>query len=131
MKRCENRSGFGLIELLFSVALCALVIWVVGGGFQLATGLGTFSKNRYAAVNDAEKMMEEVRRLADAAGLSGSGSVEDATYWTAWIAGQSFSTLPSPTRTVSFSARNRIGSASSACDGGMERKGCESERYAY
>lgn len=102
MKVSDKKQGLTLVELLFSIALAALVIWVVGGGFQYATSIGAFSQNKQAAMNDAEKIMEEMRRVIDTNGLSGTGSATDTNYWSVWIAGQSFSPLSGAVRNVSF-----------------------------
>lgn len=101
-ERRAGSGGFTFLELVLAIALASLIIWAVAGGFQYAAALSALSQNKQAAVSDAEKIMEEVRRVADSAGLSGTGSASDANYWTAWVAGQSFSSLPSATRVVDF-----------------------------
>lgn len=100
----RQRAGFTLIEILMAIALITVVILATGSSFQYAVNLNAFAQNKITAANDAEKTMEEVRRIANANGLTGSSSAGDSTYWSSWISSQTFSGLPSEAVSVSFPA---------------------------
>ena len=103
-KRLE---GLTLIEILFAVGILAILLAAILGGFgQLATTESSL-KYQASAVNDAKKIMEQVRLVADEQGLTGQNSVTDTSYWdneggTGWIETESFSSLPGATRSVTF-----------------------------
>ncbi len=96
------KKGFTLVELLLAVGLMAMIIAAVGGGFGYASSMSAFAKNKVTAANHAEKIMEEVRRVTDAVGLSGTGSATDANYWTTWLAAQTAPELAGASSSVSF-----------------------------
>lgn len=104
MNRRHQKSGFTLIEILLAITLITIVIAAVGASFQYAASLSSFAQNKITAANDAERTMEEVRRVANASGLTGSNSASDSTYWTTWLSGQTFSGLPSQSVSVTFPA---------------------------
>ena len=96
--------GFTLIEVLCALSIIVVAIMAVGGSFNLATNLSAFSQSKSAAVQDAEKTMEQARRLADSAGLTGAGSVSDSGTWSTWITAQAFANLPQESVAVTFPA---------------------------
>ena len=100
----QRQEGFSLIEVLFAIVLITLIIGAVGGSLQYASSMSAFAQDKVTAANDAEKTMEEVRRISNGNGISGTNSAGDSTYWTNWIAGQTFSGLPSEAVTVTFPA---------------------------
>lgn len=102
MKPHFQESGLTLIEVLLASALLVLAVFALGGGFNYANSVSAFAQSKIMAANDAEKVMEEARRVADAVGLSGTNGVTDSSYWTTWIAGQTFSSLPNRSISVTF-----------------------------
>ena len=75
----SREEGFSLIEALASVGLCALVIFVLVAVLNYSLYLNAYSKDRLIAMNDARRITEQVRTVADTNGLSGAGSVTSPT----------------------------------------------------
>jgi len=101
MNQKNNCSGFTLVEGLFAIVLMTIVIAAVGSSFQYAASMNAFAQDKIAAANDAEKTMEEVRRVANSSGLAATST---ASTWTTWISAQTFSGLPDESVAVTFPA---------------------------
>lgn len=100
--KINEQSGLTLVEVLFAAALLVVIIVSVAKISQNSSSLTALAQSKMVAAQDAEKVMEEVRRVANTTGLSGTNSVTDASYWTTWIASQAFTTLPSESVNVTF-----------------------------
>ena len=97
--------GFTLIEALAVVGLSALLILALAGSLNYSLALNTYSKSRLIAMNDARRVAEEVRTIADSAGLSGTGSVTDSSIvWNNFLSG----ILPNESAQVVTSGSNPI-----------------------
>ena len=97
--------GFTLIEALAVVGLSALLILALAGSLNYSLVLNTYSKSRLIAMNDARRVAEEVRTIADSAGLSGTGSVTDSSIvWNNFLSG----ILPNESAQVVTSGSNPI-----------------------
>ncbi|MBI4388362.1 MAG: hypothetical protein HY582_04910 [Candidatus Omnitrophica bacterium] len=87
------------MEILCALGILAVVLTVLGQTLNFATSNHTYLRNKTLAVNDAKKVMEQVRLIADTVGLTcntGGGCVADTSYWTnannnGWTDIQSFS----------------------------------------
>jgi len=102
MKTKKGQRGFTLVEVLVAVVLLMSAIVVVGSAFNYAINVTASTQARVAASNDAGKVMEEVRRVADMVGLNGAGSVSDPVYWSTWIQNQTYSNNSEQSVSVTF-----------------------------
>ena len=86
--------GFTLMELMIGVGLFAIVLF----GIMLLIGeslaLGKFSNHRTVAMNEARRVIEEIRQVADQNDLATVVS----TNWATWA--DTVNALPSETTTV-------------------------------
>jgi hypothetical protein len=88
---------------MLATGIMAIVILSFGTAIERVIGTNVFSNNKSLAYNDAKRIMEQIRYLADTQGLT---SVANASYWSnnggGWLETQSFSSLPNAVRSVQF-----------------------------
>ena len=100
----NSDSGLSTVEVLFALGIMAIVLLAVLNGFNQSAAQGASSKNRIAASEDAKKILEHARSIADTNNLTGTGSVSDQSYWTDWIQSETtagtFSNLTGATRAL-------------------------------
>lgn len=94
----DTDDGLSLIEVLLALAIMAIVLYSLGGGFDNASSVNVTTVNRTSAMQDARKIVEHVRMMAEEQGLS---AVTNSSYWTNWFANTDFD-LNNATRQVSF-----------------------------
>ena len=95
------------MEVIAAMAIMGLLMMALGNGFSQSFHTNTHSRNYVNAMDDAKKIIEQIRYVAETSGLSGSDSVTDANYWSnnsnsGWLQTASFSDLPSASRTIEF-----------------------------
>lgn len=107
MSRKQNTErGTTLMEVLFALAIFAIIMVSVAGAFNFGSSMNVTAKNKILVVNDAKKIMEQARMIADSISLN---AVTDADYWknisgTGWLQTETFSSsaLPSINMSISF-----------------------------
>ncbi len=66
----KNELAFTLIEVMFGVAIFAIALFGVMMTLGYSLTMSTFSDNRAIAMNKAQRVIEELRRVADTNGLA-------------------------------------------------------------
>lgn len=84
------------MELMIGISLFAIALFGVLMVLGESMALGKLSGNRTAAVNETRRVVEEIRRLADANGLASVVGRD----WTAWAAQNLGNTLSNQNTTV-------------------------------
>ena len=69
-KRKKSKTGFTLIELMAGIALFSFALFPMMMLLSQSLTFGTFANNRAIAMNEARRVMEDVRRVADTNGLA-------------------------------------------------------------
>ena len=84
------------MELMIGIALFSIALFGIMLLLSQSLALGKFSNNRIVAVNEARRVIEDIRHTADTNGLTGVS----ATFPNGWA--QNLSTLPSGTATLTY-----------------------------
>lgn len=104
----KSKTGLSLIEVLLALGVITIVLYALGGGFNQTMQGNVDIRNQLAAIEDAKKILEQVRLTADQGGIS---AVTDTQYWAGWleegknwgIANSAlFSPLPGAIRSLEF-----------------------------
>lgn len=66
----RNEKAFTLIEVMFGVAIFAIALFGVMMTLGYSLTMSTFADNRAIAMNKAQRVIEELRRVADINGLA-------------------------------------------------------------
>jgi len=81
------------MEVLLALFIFAIILVSVASAFNFGAAMNAVARNKILATNDAKKIMEQVRMIADSLGLA---AVTDADYWenvngTGWLQTETFS----------------------------------------
>ena len=98
--------GTTLLEILFALAIFAIVLVSVASAFNFGSAMNASAKNKILVANDAKKIMEQARMITDSYDLA---AVSNADYWEnvngdGWLQQEPFSSssLDSIDMSVSF-----------------------------
>jgi len=93
-----NTRGFTLVEIMMGASILAVVLVALGGAFSGQSFLNSNARNLNLAMNDATRIMEEIRRLNTAGSGCASGipvatppghsviaAVSTNNSWDAWL----------------------------------------------
>lgn len=101
----KNQSGFTLIEAMISLGIIVVIVLALGMVLFYAVTLHEESQHRTIALQDAMRVTEEIRYIADSVGLTGTNSVTDPNrQWNALLS----NLLPSQTVQVGWSGANPL-----------------------
>ena len=82
----KGEKGFSLVEAILTVGLCSIAMLMLIGAICYSLFLNAETKNRLVALNEARRVVEQVRRVADTYGLTGAGSVTSPNVpWNSYI----------------------------------------------
>ena len=70
-KRKKSKTGFTLVELMAGIALFSFALFPMMMLLSQSLTFGTFANNRTIAMNEARRVVEDIRRVADTNGLAG------------------------------------------------------------
>ena len=71
MKRWKkSKKGFTLIEMMAGIALFSIALFPMLMVLSQSLTFGTFANNRTMAMNEARRVIEDIRRVTDTNGLS-------------------------------------------------------------
>ena len=65
-----KKAGFTLLEVMFGIFIFVLALFPMMIILGQSLTFGTFSNNRTIAMNEARRVVEDIRRIADTNGLS-------------------------------------------------------------
>ncbi|PIQ85033.1 MAG: hypothetical protein COV74_10570 [Candidatus Omnitrophica bacterium CG11_big_fil_rev_8_21_14_0_20_45_26] len=98
-----GEKGLSLMETLFAMAILGIVMAGLASGFNQATKSSQYKTNETSAINDAKRMLEHARYIAEKNGFTGTDSLSDSTYWTNWFSSATgLSALPNVTRSITL-----------------------------
>jgi len=102
----KNQAGLSLLEVLFSIAILAMMMAAIAGGFSQFNRVSVSQQYQTRAIQDAARMLEQVRKVANESGVTAATS---ATYWstaggTGWLetSAAQFNVLPEVERSITF-----------------------------
>lgn len=75
MIREKRNLGFTLVEIMFGISLFVLALFPLLSVLGQSLSFGTYANNRAIAMNEARRVMEDVRRVADTSGLASVASL--------------------------------------------------------
>ena len=75
-----SNDGFSLVEVMVGVGLFAIALFGILSLLNFALAMNSFSENRTIAMNDTRRVLEEIRRVANADGLT----TVTTTNWSTW-----------------------------------------------
>ena len=78
----ENEQGFTLIEVAMGIAIFAIAVVGIMMTLGHSLTMSTFANNRALAMNKAQGVLEEIRRVADQNGPAAVAAGD----WTNWVA---------------------------------------------
>ena len=69
-ERKQNRKGFSLIEVMFAISIFAFALFGTLALIGQSIAFGKFTNSQTIATNEARRVLENVRRIADTSGLA-------------------------------------------------------------
>ena len=82
----KGEKGFSLVEAILTVGLCSIAMLMLIGAICYSLFLNAETKNRLVALNEARRVVEQVRHVADTYGLTGADSVTNPNVpWNSYI----------------------------------------------
>ena len=69
-ERKQNRKGFSLIEVMFAISIFAFALFGTLALIGQSMAFGKFTNSQTIATNEARRVLENVRRIADTSGLA-------------------------------------------------------------
>ena len=70
LKHGSKKRGFTLLEVMFGISLFALALFPTLTILGQSLTFGSYANNRAIAMNEARRVIEDIRRIADTSGLS-------------------------------------------------------------
>ena len=69
-KSNSKKKGFTLLEVMFGISLFAMALFPIMMVLAQSLTFGSYANNRAIAMNEARRVVEDIRRVADTSGLN-------------------------------------------------------------